>query len=208
MNRLKPRTPSSGLKHRMAAQGAHRRNDVIRAAYRALAEKGFEGLRMRGIAKRAGMDHATLHYYFKGKEALIEGVLDYIVEGLSIGRGPSTEDKGITPSERLAAHFDELVRQVREKPEMFLVLAEINARAMRDPKVRSVAAENDERWKHFLMQIVKEGIQKGEFNSPLGPETAVDAIVAMVRGLSITYARRPNAMERPLRQLRMWLEAR
>ncbi len=140
--------------------------------------------------------------------ASFEGVLDYIVEELSIGRGPSTEDKGIRPSERLAAHFDELVRQVREKPEMFLVLDEINARAMRDPKVRSVAAENDERWKHFLMQIVREGIQKGEFNSPLGPETAVDAIVAMVRGLSITYARRPKAMKRSLRQLRMWLEAK
>jgi len=111
------------------------------------------------------------------------------------------------PSQRLAAHFDELVRQVREKPEMFLVLAEISARAMRDPKVRAVA-ENDGRWKHFLMQIVKEGIQKGEFHRSLGPETAVDAIVAMVRGLSVTYVRRPDAMERPLRQLRMWLEAK
>jgi AcrR family transcriptional regulator len=192
----------------MAAQGAERRSDVIRAAYHALAEKGFEGLRMREIAKRAGMDHATLHYYFKGKEALIHGVLDYIVQELSIGRGPSTEAKGRKPSQQLAAHFDELVRQVREKPEMFLVLAEINARAMRDPRVHSVLAENDERWKPFLMQIVNEGIQKKEFRLPLGPETAVDAIVAMVRGLSVTYARRPDAMERPLRQLRMWLEAR
>jgi hypothetical protein len=100
------------------------------------------------------------------------------------------------------------VRQVREKPEMFLVLAEINARAMRDPRVRSVVAENDERWKHFLMQIVKAGIQKKEFRLSLGPETAVDAIVAMVRGLSVTYARRSDAMERPLRQLCMWLEAK
>ena len=74
------------------------------------------------------------------------------------------------------------MRQVREKPEIFRVLAEINARAMRDPKVRSVVAENEGRWKHFLMQIVKEGIQKKEFRSPVGPEAAVDAIVAMVRG--------------------------
>ena len=86
-----------------------------------------------------------------------------------------------------------LIERVYEPPQ---VLVEINARAMCDPKVRSVVAENGERWRRFLMQIVKEGIQKREFNSPLGPETAVDAIVAIVRGLSITYAR-------PLRQLRV-----
>jgi BetI-type transcriptional repressor, C-terminal len=100
------------------------------------------------------------------------------------------------------------VRQVRENPEIFHVLAEINARAMRDPKVRSVVAENEGRWKHFLMQIVKEGVQKKEFRSPAGPEAAVDAIVAMVRGLSVTYPRDADAMERSLRQLRLWLEAK
>jgi AcrR family transcriptional regulator len=192
----------------MAARNAQRRNDVVRAAYHLLAEKGFEGLRMREIAERAGMDHATLHYYFKGKEALINGVLDYIVRELSIGRSSAIEAPGIGPQERLAAHFDELVRQMRERPEMFLVLAEINARSMRDLKVHSVVAENDRRWKRFLMQIVKEGIQKQEFHSGLGPEVAVDAIIAMVRGLSVTYTRRPEAMERTLRQLRIWLEAK
>jgi len=57
------------------------------------------------------------------------------------------------------------------------------------PKVRTVVPGNDGRSKQFLMQIVKEGIQKGEFHSSLGPEAAVDAIVAMVRGLSVTYVR-------------------
>jgi AcrR family transcriptional regulator len=33
---------------------------------------------LREIAKRAGIDHSTLHYYFSGKEALIDGVVDHI----------------------------------------------------------------------------------------------------------------------------------
>ena len=208
MNREQTRALGHKLRRRMAAENSQRRSDVIRAAYRALAQKGFEGLRMREIAKRAGMDHATLHYYFKGKESLIHGVLDYIVQELSIGRSSATEVPGAGPQERLAAHFDELVGQVRKRPEMFLVLAEINARAMRDLKVHSVVAENDRRWKRFLMQIVKEGMQKQEFHSRLGPGVAVDAIIAMVRGLSVTYSRRPEAMERTLRQLRIWLETK
>jgi AcrR family transcriptional regulator len=35
---------------------------IVRAAYLAIAEKGFEGLRIREIARRAGLDHATLHW--------------------------------------------------------------------------------------------------------------------------------------------------
>jgi TetR/AcrR family transcriptional repressor of nem operon len=191
-----------------ASRRAERHREVIRAAYRTLAEKGFEGLRMREIAKRAGMDHATLHYYFAGKEALIHGVLDYIVEELSIGRNSVTEARDTTPRRRLAAHFEELVRQARERPEMFIVLAEINARSMRDPAVRSVVLENDRRWKHFLMQILNQGIQRKEFDPRLNPDSAAEAILSLVRGLSVVSAGSAQAMERPLRQLLRWLESK
>ena len=204
------RTPKArrALKSERAAKNPQRRLDVIRAAYHAIAEKGFEGLRMREIAKRAGLDHATLHYYFAGKEALIHGVLDYIVQELSIGRAPASEARDLEPSRRLAAHFRELVRQMREKPEMCVVLAEISARSTRDAMVRSVVIENDRGWKQFLTEILKEGVQKKEFDERLEPEAAAEAIAAMVRGLSITYAGRADSMERPLRQLRRWLEAK
>lgn len=197
---------SHAVKGGAEPKSAERRREVIRAAYQTLAAKGFEGLRMREIAKRAGMDHATLHYYFQGKEALIHGVLEYIVHELSIGRGPATEVKGLSPRRRLAAHFDELMRQVGERPEMFVVLAEINARSMHDPAVRSVVAENDRGWKRFLTEILREGIRKKEFHARLGAEVAAEAILSLVRGLSVTSAGRVEAMARPLRQLSLWLE--
>ena len=199
---------SHAAKSSAAPKGAERRRQVIRAAYQTLADKGFERLRMREIARRAGMDHATLHYYFAGKEAIIRGVYDYIVQDLSIGRGPATEEDGLSPRRRLAAHFDELRRQVRERPEMFVVLAEINVRAMRDPAVRSVVADNERGWKRFLLEILRDGIRKKEFRARLGAETAAEAIISLVRGLGITFAGRAGAMERPLRQLSLWLETR
>jgi AcrR family transcriptional regulator len=182
---------------------AERRRAIIRAAYQTLAEKGFEGLRMREIATRAGLNHATLHYYFAGKEALIDGVLDHIVQELSIGRGPGMENLG--PRQRLVAHFEELIRQARQQPEMFVVLAEINARSMRDPAVHSVVAKNDRGWKRFLMEILQEGIRKKEFQAWLDADTAAEAIISLVRGLSVTCAGRADAIERPLRQLAAWL---
>jgi AcrR family transcriptional regulator len=188
-------------------KGKERQRKVVLAAYQTLAEKGFEGLRMREIAQRAGIDHATLHYYFAGKEALIHGVFDYIVQDLFIGRNPQTESAAATPRQRLAAHLDELKRQMRERPEMFIVLAEINTRATRDPEIRSVVAKFNRKWKSFLVHILREGIEQKEFPSHLDPESAAEAIISLLRGLNVTPAGRPDPVDRALRQLARWLDA-
>ena len=189
-----------------SSKSAQRRREIVRAAYQALAEKGFEGLRMREIAKRAGINHSTLHYYFAGKEALIGGIVDHIVQDLSIGRNPAIETQEMGPRQRLTSHFDALIRQMRERPEMFVVLAEINARSMREAGVRSIVARNDRAWKKFLVEILVTGIQKKEFHAKLVPEIAAEAIISFVRGLSITSTGRAELMERPLHQLLLWLE--
>jgi len=51
-----------------------RRRSLVLAAYQLIAEKGFEQLRTRDVAARAGVNIATLHYYFASKEDLIPGV--------------------------------------------------------------------------------------------------------------------------------------
>ena len=93
MTQPKPKpvnTSAKSLKPSHSAKSNQRRREIVHAAYQAVAEKGFEGLRMREIAKRAGIDHSTLHYYFSGKEALIDGVVDYIVQAFArFGPGAS-----------------------------------------------------------------------------------------------------------------------
>jgi AcrR family transcriptional regulator len=194
------------LRNNRSTNGAERRRAIVRAAYQTLAEKGFEGLRMREIAKRAGIDHSTLHYYFAGKEALIDGIVDHIVQDLSIGRTPAIESGEIGPRQRLIAHFDALIQQMRERPEMFVVLAEIHARSMRDPAVRSIVARNDRGWKRFLIEILQAGIQEKEFHTELVPEVAAETIISFVRGLTVTCASQAGLMKRPLQQLLRWLE--
>ena len=54
-----------------------RREELVLAAYREIAERGFEGLRTREVANEVGVNIATLHYYFPTKESLIRAVLDH-----------------------------------------------------------------------------------------------------------------------------------
>ncbi|MFZ0503520.1 MAG: TetR/AcrR family transcriptional regulator [Chthoniobacterales bacterium] len=198
------KTAGKALKSKESAKSNERRREIVHAAYQTLAEKGFEGLRMREIAKRAGIDHSTLHYYFSGKESLIDGVVDYIIQDLAIGR-PDME-RELSPRELLAGRFNALVRQMEQTPEMFVVLVELQARALREPALRAIFAKNDRGWKGFLLEILRAGIQKKEFPATLQPEVTADVIIAMVRGLSTTFSGRPELMKRPLQQLLRWVE--
>ncbi|GAA0896714.1 TetR/AcrR family transcriptional regulator [Virgisporangium ochraceum] len=56
-------------------KGRIRRKDIIAAARAVYAEAGYHGSSLREIAKRAGITHAGLLYYFPTKEALLAAVL-------------------------------------------------------------------------------------------------------------------------------------
>jgi AcrR family transcriptional regulator len=181
------------------------RGKIIQATYRTIAEKGFEGLRMREIAARAGLNHSTLHYYFAGKEALISGLMDYMVQELSLGREKSRLGAQVAPREELASHFDALVHQAREHPEMFIVLTELHARSTRDPEVRAVMRSNERIWKGYIADILRRGIRSGDFDAKLNAEATTDTILALIRGLNTGSLTSLARAGHNLRQLVSWL---
>src|ERR1700731_1757701 len=72
---------------------------IVQAAYALIVEKGFEGLRTREASDRVGINSATLHYYFPTKEALIQGVVHYLMQELQTSRAPI--DQSATALEKL-----------------------------------------------------------------------------------------------------------
>ena len=159
-----------------------KKDKIVRAAFDVIAEKGFEGLRMREVARHAGLDNATLHYYFEGKEALIYGVLDYIAPDLSIGCFQAKSARAISARKLLSTHFRNLQRHRTEHPEVFIVLSEIETRSIRDPAIRTFMERIDEGWRTVLMSILETGIQTGEFRSDLDVNASTTLIMAALRG--------------------------
>jgi AcrR family transcriptional regulator len=49
---------------------ADTRGEIIEAAKRVFADKGYDGASLRGVAREAGVDPALVHHYFDGKAAL------------------------------------------------------------------------------------------------------------------------------------------
>ena len=58
------------------------RAKLIETARALFLEKGYEGLKMQELADRAGMNKGLLHYYFKSKEALFQGIFKEAMQDL------------------------------------------------------------------------------------------------------------------------------
>src|SRR5438552_19127065 len=105
--------------------GHERHHSLVLAAYDLIAEKGFEELRTRDVAARAGVNIATLHYYFARKEDLIASVVEYLLQQFMTAYLPGSLFEMKTPLEKLRGELEELQYLLQEKSDMFLVLKEL-----------------------------------------------------------------------------------
>lgn len=58
----------------MAKKDLNTEQKILKAAREVFIKKGFEGTRMQEIADEAGINKALLHYYYRSKAKLFEGV--------------------------------------------------------------------------------------------------------------------------------------
>ncbi|WP_373047418.1 TetR/AcrR family transcriptional regulator [Vulgatibacter sp.] len=63
---------------RRAREIARTRQDILEAAARAFASRGFTGATMQDIAREAGYTAASLYSYFSSKEEIIRGLFESI----------------------------------------------------------------------------------------------------------------------------------
>lgn len=183
--------PSSG---HHTARGEEQQAALVRAAFDLIAERGFEGLRTRDVAARAGVNIATLHYYFATKEDLISGVLAAAVKGFRRQEG---SDPGLPPADplvQLRGFLRSRQRQMLENPELFTVLLELSTRAIRDPAIRAIMAQTDEEWRAHLADLLRAGLEAGVLRSDLDVPAAAAGLVALSKGMHLLMVMRPDAV--------------
>ena len=170
----------------MADKGTtDRQQEIIDTAFQLIAEKGFEGLRVREVAERVEINNATLHYYFPKKDDLIEAVVRMIID--LIRDSIISEEATDSPRERLRSHIEAHFYQLEQYPLRMRVLTEISMRAKRHERLQQVLTELDSEWQRVLTGILSEGITAGDFMEDLDVTAAVDMIMNLFRGIALVH---------------------
>jgi AcrR family transcriptional regulator len=160
-----------------------RERDLVRIAYKLIAKKGFEGFRIRQVAAAAGIDNGTLHYHFPGKQDLIRGVVDHLLEELGTSRLKKTEGQTSTGLDQLRREFEELRVRLREVPEQLTVITELFAHAQRHPDVARVLRRFEEGWRNRVLAILESGKRDGSFRTDLEADATANALMAQFTGI-------------------------
>jgi AcrR family transcriptional regulator len=94
-----------------------RRDALIEAGLRLLADRTYEQIQVKDVADEAGVSLGTLYHYFPAKERLFAEVLVHWADDLSrsIGRRPLLGDG---PAERLTEATHRAVRAFGRSPQM------------------------------------------------------------------------------------------
>lgn len=167
--------------------GPERREALVHAAFQCIAEAGFEGLRLREVATAAGIDHSTLHHHFPTKQDLVVAVVDYATRQFW-----STTPAEGTPTDRLSGHLAALRRMITERPELHVVLRELDLRARRDPQLREIVANREEGWRTSLHALLSAG---QTLTADVDPTAATELIIATVKGASLTPQQAPAVLD-------------
>jgi AcrR family transcriptional regulator len=185
-----------GQPSRQTRVGQDRRQALVEAAYRRIAECGFEGLRLRDVAAEVGIDHSTIHHYFPTKQALVTAVVDYATRQFW-----TSEPRAEAAGDELRRQLTRLARMIVERPELHIVVRELDLRARRDADVRAVVASREEGWRASLAELFATGAPAGAWAPAVDPALAGELVIAAVKGASLD----PEHAVGALRQLELLL---
>jgi len=173
-----------------------RRTELLQAAFDVIAEVGFEGLRTRSVAQRAGVNIATLHYYFPSKQDLIEGLAQFIGAKFVTMHGPPPAPSGFGALDRLRQEFSDGRYYQEHRPEMLLVMQEFIIRGKRDPKVQQVVDQMNYHWRRGIEEMVIEGLREGTFRADIDQSQMLATLMAIFSGTAVAGVGQIDAIAR------------
>ena len=78
----------------MQARSSIRQSDILIAARRLLLERGFQGMTVAMVAKKAGASLGSVTHFFRTKEGIAAAVADQIIEAIATDAQTALHDGG------------------------------------------------------------------------------------------------------------------
>ena len=167
--------------------------EIIEAAARVFAERGFHGATTQDIADVLGIRQASLYYYFPSKEGALElvclqGVGGFFEVAKAIASGPGTAADKLT--RLIKSHLSPLT----DRSDFVRVF--LNERQHLPPESRRRIGKWSRGLEQVFEDVLKEGVRRGEFRSDLDTRLAVLGILGMANAVANWYRAEEMAIDR------------
>jgi AcrR family transcriptional regulator len=174
---------------RRVASQRRRAPQIIEAAARVFAERGFHGATTQDIADVLGIRQASLYYYFSSKEEALELVCLKGVEGF-FEAAKAIAARPESARERLSLLIHSHLTPLIDRADFVKVF--LNERQHLPTESRRRIGRWSRGLERIFEEVIREGIAKREFRANLDPRLTTLAILGMCNAAS-SWQRRENA---------------
>ena len=174
-----PRTPEENQHIKDA-----RRTDILRAASRVFAKKGFAAAKINDIAHEAGLSHGLVYHYFRTKDEVFAAILEAKIENT---RCAMQEDEAATGSavERIRTSVGRWLQRSLDEPEMGLMIAQAMLSDSLSPAIREMLADHARESFGESVARIRLAQRRGEIGKHATAEELASSLMCIMRGLAL-----------------------
>jgi AcrR family transcriptional regulator len=157
------------------AAAEDKRRQILDAAVRVFARKGYHASRVSDIAEEAGVAHGLLYHYFKSKDDVLEAVFH---ENWSVllDRIASVEETEESATEQLRHVAAIVLRTWLHLPDVVrVVIREFGRSPELAARIGDLAQPIE-----VIQRVIARGIERGEFRHDIDPRVAATVVYGSI----------------------------
>jgi AcrR family transcriptional regulator len=162
-----------------------RREDLIRAGYAEILDKGLHATTLDSVVERARSSKGGALYYFPTKDDLLYSVLEWLFSQLSATLDEVVQGQ-VSPRARLASELEVLFHSAEVNRKLYQVLFDYLGISTRSSRFRPLFAAFFERCYQRDIAIIGDGVKQRQFRQ-VDPAAAATAIRALVDGYCLQW---------------------
>ena len=194
---LRTKTPRRDAVRRRTAPPAERREQLIRATIRCVANRGLADTTIATVAREAGLSQGIINLHFQSKERLLTETLRYLADEYRNGCRDAAAAAGASPEAGLQAMVDlDFNRNICERSKLAVWFAFWGERKFR-PTYRRICAERDKSYDDMVRALCAQLCEQGGYPE-VESALVADGLSALTDGLWLDLLVRPESMSREL----------
>lgn len=161
-----------------------RRGEILAAAWRLIAKRGYHAVRVADIARACGTSSAAVHYYFPGKQDVLNEALRHCVEQ-AFARQTAELRKIEDGRERLLKLIDMQLPRPGQIGDEWSIWLQFWAEAALRTELRPIHNDFYARWRDTVVRAISRGQRQGRLRADVDPQEAALRFTALTDGAAI-----------------------
>jgi TetR/AcrR family transcriptional regulator, fatty acid metabolism regulator protein len=170
----------------MKKKAEERREQILRAAFQAVSDKGYETVTLQDIAEYAGVSKGVTNYYFKNKEDVFLSLLEWVTDRIYQHEYKAVS-KQTTAIDKLESYIHSVFIDPEKNKKFYKVYLDFIAQASRNPEYRRINLKFYKNCWKIGCEIVALGQKEGTFSPDIHVDTASKMIRSMIDGCLIQW---------------------